>query len=292
MSLDKEPDPLRRIPTKHTTALRAEIGPILRAARLKRGQSLEAVAQQTRISKRFLEALEENRFEQFPAVVYLRGFLKGYCEHLDVNFDEIWAKLNETAEAPAAPADAPAGTNGPATPAPAAAPQKTPAPKAQPAPAKHAPAHAPHAPAHGHAPAHPTADAHGHEAHPQGTGATGAIVLAVLLAIGLAVFLFKDQGKHDAAPAETAPAALQPMARSIEPKLVVRLKNDAWLRVSVDGTIAFEGRAPREAVQEWKPVKFVELRTTEPAALELTLNGQPVALGDPGPDGQYRVEIP
>ena len=54
MTLEQEPDPLRRIPTKHTAALRAEIGPILRAARLKRGQSLEAVAQQTRISKRFL----------------------------------------------------------------------------------------------------------------------------------------------------------------------------------------------------------------------------------------------
>ena len=291
MSLEKEPDPLRRIPTKHTTALRAEIGPILRAARLKRGQSLEAVAQQTRISKRFLEALEENRFEQFPAVVYLRGFLKGYCEHLDVNFDEIWAKLNETPDSAATAAAYPAG--GPATTNDSPAPQKTPAAQKTPAP-KAAPAHAPakHAPAPAHAPSHPTADAHGHEAHPQGSGATGAIVLAILLAIGLAVFLFKDQGEQAAAPAESAPAALQPMARSIEPKLVVRLKTDAWLRVSVDGTIAFEGRAPREAVQEWKPVKFVELRTTEPAALELTLNGQPVPLGAPGPDGQYRVEIP
>ncbi len=99
MTLEQEPDPLRRIPTKHTTALRAEIGPILRAARLKRGQSLEAVAQQTRISKRFLEALEENRFEQFPAVVYLRGFLKSYCEHLDVNFEDIWKLLNTAPEA-------------------------------------------------------------------------------------------------------------------------------------------------------------------------------------------------
>ncbi|MDP3542790.1 MAG: helix-turn-helix transcriptional regulator, partial [Elusimicrobiota bacterium] len=105
MTLDKEPDPLRRIPTKHPTALRAEIGPILRAARLKRGQSLEAVAQQTRISKRFLEALEDNRFEQFPAVVYLRGFLKSYCEHLDVNFEEIWGMLNAT-PAPEQPAEA------------------------------------------------------------------------------------------------------------------------------------------------------------------------------------------
>ncbi len=247
MTLEQEPDPLRRIPTKHTTALRAEIGPILRAARLKRGQSLEAVARQTRISKRFLEALEENRFEEFPAVVYLRGFLKGYCEHLEMNFEEIWSMLNSAAAAAEAPAVA-----GPTT------PQTAPTP-APPAPA-------------------------------QGSGATGAIALAVALALGLAVYLFKDQDKDAAAPA--TPAALQPMPRAIEPKLIVRLKNDAWLRVSVDGMVVFEGRAPRGALQEWKPSKFVDLRTTEPAALELSLNGQAATLGAPGPDGQYRVEIP
>ncbi len=267
MSLDKEPDPLRRIPTKHTTALRAEIGPILRAARLKRGQSLEAVAQQTRISKRFLEALEENRFEQFPAVVYLRGFLKGYCEHLDVNFDEIWAMLNSPAPDPAeAAAESPAAVTTTTTASPAPAEPKAP----KPAQAAHSPK----------------------PAHAEGPGATGAIVLAVALAIGLAVYLFKDQGKPAAVTAQVPPAALQPMPRSVEPKLIVRLKSDTWLRVSVDGQIVFEGRAPRDAVQEWKPSKFVDLRTTEPAALDLNLNGLPVTLGAPGPDGQYRVEIP
>ncbi|MDP3541098.1 MAG: DUF4115 domain-containing protein, partial [Elusimicrobiota bacterium] len=152
-----------------------------------------------------------------------------------------------------------------------------------------------HAPAHGHAPAAPAhAPAHGHAPapHADGSGATGAIVLAVLLAIGLGVFLFKDQNKPAPEPAQTAPAMIQPLERSVEPVLAVRLKSDAWLRVSVDGHVVFEGRAPRDAVQEWKPVKFVELRTTEPAALDLTLNGQPVALGEPGQDGQYRVEIP
>jgi transcriptional regulator with XRE-family HTH domain len=277
MTLEQEPDPLRRIPTKHTSALRAEIGPILRAARLKRGQSLEAVAQQTRISKRFLEALEENRFEQFPAVVYLRGFLKGYCEHLDVNFDEIWAMLNSV------PTEAPAE---------GAAPSAADVPTAHVPAGKHDATHARPSKQkdHGRAPkAH--AD-HGHEEPSHGSGATGAIVLAVLLAVGLAVFLFKDHGAKTAPPAPSAPAALQPMPRSIEPKLTVRLKSDAWLRVSVDGQVAFEGRAPRDSVQEWKPAHFVDIRTTEPSALELVLNGQPVTLGAPGTDGQYRVEIP
>ncbi len=267
MTLEQEPDPLRRIPTKHTTSLRAEIGPVLRAARLKRGQSLEVVAQQTRISKRFLEALEENRFEQFPAVVYLRGFLKGYCEHLDVNFDEIWAILNVE----------PAAANAPAADAPVAAPSATKEAGYKSAQPTHAAAPAPHA----------------QTAQPHGSSATGAIVLAVLLALGLGVFLFKDQGRREAAvPVSNAPAALLPVPRAIEPKLSVRLKSDAWLRVSVDGQIMFEGRAPRGAVQEWKPSKFVDLRTTEPAALELSLNGLPVTLGAPGTDGQYRVEIP
>ena len=255
MTLEQEPDPLRRIPTKHAAALRAEIGPILRAARLKRGQSLEAVAQQTRISKRFLEALENDRFEQFPAVVYLRGFLKGYCEHLDVNFDEIWALMN-----PAPVADAPVATGAAAAPALA--------------PASHAPAAA-HPPVHG-----------------AGSGAAPAIILAVILALALGVWLFKDQSRGAAAPAQTAPVALQPMPRQVEPKLSIRLKNDAWLRVSVDGQVVFEGRAPRDAVQEWKPAKFVDIRTTEPASLELSLNGQLILLGSPGADGQYRIEIP
>ncbi len=257
MSLDKEADPLRHIPTKHPTDLRAEIGPILRAARLKSGQSLEVVAQKTRISKRFLEALEENRFEQFPAAVYMRGFLQNYCEHLDVNFEEMWKLLNASAEAPAQAA-------GSEAPGEAASPVA-----ANPAPAAHA------APAH--APTH---------------GAMGAIALAVILAIALAVYLSSATNKPAAQPAQTAPAALLPMPRQVEPLLVIRLNNDTWLRVSVDGQIVFEGRAPKDAVQEWKPSKFVDLRTTEPAALEVTLNGQPVTLSTPGPDGQYRVEIP
>lgn len=265
MTLKQEPDPLRRIPTKHTADLRAEIGPILRAARLKRGQSLEAVAQQTRISKRFLEALEENRFEQFPAVVYLRGFLKGYCEHLDVSFEEMWSLLTAAQESPVEAAPAPD--------APAAA-----APHAASAPAAAAKSDSEHS-AHEAAPEH------------HGSGATGAIVLAVALTIGLAVFLFRDHSPEQAPSAPQPPAVLQPVARAIEPKLVVRLVNDAWLRVSVDDHVVFEGRAPRGAVQEWSPVRFVDLRTTEPAALELLLNGQPVALGELRPDGQYRVEV-
>ncbi len=72
--MSPEFDALRQIQSKHVPTLKTEIGAVLKAARLKKGLAVEAVARQTRISKKFLEALEADRFEEFPALVYLRGF--------------------------------------------------------------------------------------------------------------------------------------------------------------------------------------------------------------------------
>ena len=59
--MESDRDPLRKIPTKYAPEAKADIGSSLKAARVKKGASLDAVSQQTRISKRFLEALEANR---------------------------------------------------------------------------------------------------------------------------------------------------------------------------------------------------------------------------------------
>jgi len=275
--IENEPDPLRRIPTKHIADVRAEVGAVLRAARLKRGQSLEAVAQQTRIPKRYLEALENDRLDEFPAFVYMRGFLKGYCEHLDIPFEELWSKVQPpaadagaasaaatAAPAPAAPASAPATpAPKPATPAPAPKPQLTPAP------ATHV----------GTAPA--------------SSSATGAMIFAAVLAVGLGVWVYKDHKPSAAAkPAETTPRVLMPLPKTTEPaKVGLRAVDDAWVRVTVDDSVAFEGRLPRGGAMEWKPSKTVSLRTTSPAALQLTVNGAPRPLTNPTPDGEYRIEV-
>lgn len=276
--IENEPDPLRRIPTKHTVDVHAEVGAVLRAARLKRGQSLEAVAQQTRIPKRYLEALENDRLDEFPAFVYMRGFLKGYCEHLDIPFEELWAKVQPpaaeagaaSASAAAAPApSAPAGA--PATPAPRpVAPAPAPKPQLTPVPATHV----------GTAPA--------------SSSATGAIVFAALLAVGLGVWVFKDHRPSAAAKPEesSTPRVLMPLPKTTEPaKVGLKAVDDAWVRVTVDDNVAFEGRLPRGAAMEWKPSKSVSLRTTAPASLQLTVNGAPRALANPTPDGEYRIEV-
>lgn len=280
MMIENEPDPLRRIPTKRPTEIKAAVGAVLRAARLKRGLSLEAVAQQTRISKRFLQALEEDRFDEFPAFVYMRGFMKSYCEHLDVPFAELWAQIQPASapETPAAPLNsasaAPAPKPAPRTPAPGAPrPSPTPAPSQGHAltPRPHV---APHAPEHA-------------------ASAAGAVTLAAALAVGLGVFLLKDRGPAPSArPAEATPRALLPLPRAAEQKVALRAVDDAWVRAEVDGSVVFEGRVPRGAVMEWKPSRGVVLRTTAPSSLALTVNGAPKPLGAPAPDGAYRIDVP
>jgi hypothetical protein len=53
-------------------------GPDLRRIREARGMSLRHIAAVTKIGVRFLEYVEEDRFEFLPAPVYLRGFLLEY----------------------------------------------------------------------------------------------------------------------------------------------------------------------------------------------------------------------
>lgn len=271
--IENEPDPLRRIPTKGTAEVRAEIGSALRAARLKRGQSIEAVAQQTRISKRYLEALENDRFDEFPAMVYMRGFLKGYCDHLDISFDELWAKIQPAPPSPEAPAPATAA----AAPAPAAA---APTPAAAPAQtAGH------DGTAHSPAPAAPQ----------ESSSAAGAMIFAALLAVALGIWIFKDReaAAPAARPAANTPRALMPLPKAAaEQKVALKAVEDAWVRVAVDDAVVFEGRLPRGAAMEWKPSHGVVLRTTAASSLQLTVNGAPQTLSNPSADGEFRIDLP
>lgn len=62
-----------------------EIGDALREARAELGVDLRQAAADTRISHLFLEALEDERFEDLPAAVYVRGFLRSYGSYLGLD---------------------------------------------------------------------------------------------------------------------------------------------------------------------------------------------------------------
>lgn len=222
-----------------------DVGAALRAGRLKKGHTLEAIGQRTRIPRKFLLALEENRFEDFPAPVYLRGFLKSYCENLDLDFEPLWKTLSP---------DRPAAA--------AAAPQE------------------------------PPAESEGEGLRTDAV-AIGAILAALAVAAVLAVWLRRPA--PPAAPSEASsapPAAIAPLRAPSEPQLAVEFRQEVWLSLSLDGAPRFEGRVPQGTRQEWQARKLITLRSSNPQALKLTLNGAPYALPAPDAAGLYRIEAP
>ena len=66
----------------------ADAGAALRRAREASGYSLGEVAARTRITERYLVALEASAFHVFPAALYAVGFAKSFAR--DVGISEGW----------------------------------------------------------------------------------------------------------------------------------------------------------------------------------------------------------
>lgn len=60
-------------------------GPRLRRARLLRGLEIDDVAATTKVNPTYLRFLEEERFDDLPAVVYVRGFVSAYARLLGID---------------------------------------------------------------------------------------------------------------------------------------------------------------------------------------------------------------
>jgi len=76
-------------PGDRFTAPRASFGPWLRAQREARGVTLAEIAEVSKISLRYLEALEQDRFDVLPAPVFVRGFLREYARVVGLDPDEV-----------------------------------------------------------------------------------------------------------------------------------------------------------------------------------------------------------
>lgn len=62
-----------------------ELGEILIRAREERGLTLDDAERDTRIARRYLEALEAEAFDVIPAPVFARGFLRSYAQYLGLD---------------------------------------------------------------------------------------------------------------------------------------------------------------------------------------------------------------
>jgi cytoskeleton protein RodZ len=86
-----------------------EIGNSLREARLRQGLDLARAEDDTKIRAKYLQALEDERFEILPAETYVKGFLRTYAEYLGLDgqiyLDEFNSRFASSEEpvAPTAP---------------------------------------------------------------------------------------------------------------------------------------------------------------------------------------------
>src|SRR5262245_31672095 len=65
-----------------------ELGRCLQGMRERKGMTLEEISQVTRIGKGHLAALEAEEFSELPAPVFIKGFLRSYCEVLHESPEE------------------------------------------------------------------------------------------------------------------------------------------------------------------------------------------------------------
>ncbi len=236
------------------------IGNKLKAARLKKGRTIDAVNQETRMSKKFITAMEEDRFEEIPSGSYLRSFLKGYCEYLDIDFNELGfveesqtvfadeqtKNLSETSENLKSVAS------------------------------------------------------HFSFALDENTRNIVIVsVIAILVVAGLFLkhgvnAQRKSLVQKEAVKAVNAQVPAEPkpvLARKGESFLVINALKPNHLVVSVDGNIKFRGLVSTGAKQTWWAKREFILWTSSSSALGVSLDGKPYALNHPDIKGNYHVRL-
>jgi cytoskeleton protein RodZ len=70
----------------------ATFGENLRREREMRGVTLQEISAATKISSRFLEALEDEEFSKLPGGIFTRGFIRAYAKYLGLDEDHVLAE--------------------------------------------------------------------------------------------------------------------------------------------------------------------------------------------------------
>lgn len=86
-----------------------DIGAALKAAREFRGLSLQDVADQTRIRRTYLAAVEDMRLDELPSRPFAIGYVKAYAKLLGMDPDEAVIRFKDSAPEPDEPLRAPVG---------------------------------------------------------------------------------------------------------------------------------------------------------------------------------------
>ena len=225
------------------------IGERLKSARSAKGASLEAVARATKIQRRILEAMEEDRLEEVLDWAYAKIFMKKYANYLGLDgavvVEEYLAshaplqeRLNPSVE-----------TNSPK----------------------------------------PSGDAPLLRILiPAGLGLLALTGLSFLgyLVMDLVGNLKENRRAVQSASAQNTPRTPTVERVPAAPKLIVPLsaplkltistKADVWMQVKSDGTVIFQNVLSKGSKESWTAKEELEIWTGNAGAMELSLNGRPL----------------
>ncbi len=298
--------------------VQSELGDQLRRARENKGWSLEDAEKVTGIRRRYLQAIEEGRFDAMPGDLQARGFLKNYATYVGLNGEEAMAyyeqarsaqtlaQLQPTSPArPAAVQPIPPASRLPLPPMPkgqVARPSGSPS-ASGPLPSSSAPqpviqpspfAKLTKAPSSSRLPSWLTLEL---------VLVAMAVVLVICVA-ALVVYLLSGAaaGQSGFAPRPTAART----ARSVPPTLVlaeptsapspnvlneVRMASAAtyvqvalaatehvWVRVTTDGKTAFEGMLAPGQALNWEAKEMLIVEAGNGAGLTASFNGRPIGV--------------
>jgi cytoskeletal protein RodZ len=227
----------------------ASFGEQLRLAREARGISLREISEQTRISTRYLEAIESGDLKRLPGGIFNRSFIKAYAKY--VGYDET-----EALEAYARTAREQGGSDEVAT-----TPYKS----------------------------HVYTDGTGTRSPFVTLVLTILILAILSLGVYAALHWYQRRtaaGANDN-PTNSAPATPQAATNTNNPTalpaaagLVIQIQalgQAVWIKTRVDAQDAQETILKPDEVKEFKPTQSLSLRYAKSKAtvLELTINGRP-----------------
>lgn len=227
------------------------VGEKLSELRRERGKSLPDIESATKIMGRMLSALENERWDELPAPVYVRGYIRSYAQALGVDPEPLLAEYT----------------------------RDTSAPHSEHVPLRRIPERTvvPH-----------RLELH---ALPKQLWITVAIAVFVvaLLVWGVSALVSRDDTPPIApettstAGATAEDAVTEAVTGAVSEtafilKVEVAEGQSSWLQVRVDGLVAYEGTLPGGEPKMWTVTDEAVVRVGKPAAVTIARDGQPVQI--------------
>jgi transcriptional regulator with XRE-family HTH domain len=228
-------------------------GDQLKREREMRGVSLEEISAATRISTRFLEALEKEQWDQLPGGVFRRGFIRSVARFLGLDGDALISEYElQTKDIPRDHAATAYSSDIPRNYRPAAAAVAILA-----------------------------------------ALLVGGWFAYKHYAPGIAARMHHPQPAstpNSTASGDPAAANPSPADPAVPLDLKIQAGKPSELKISADGKQVFEGHIDADEVKHFEARDTLEITATDPSALFLELNGQTVPpIGTPGQRGSITL---